>query len=124
MSNNTLPLAASCLHDTFKALLIPVRYEHLHSRNVLVLLRPFRLHAERQGPLNGCPCYAIAPFLLEHLYHWFVWFLAYVKMFTEGLFAGYLFLEFNVMDLPRPLPVNGHRAVLLLWTRSTQQRPL
>lgn len=53
MSNNTLPLAASCLHDTFRALLTPIR-----------------LHAERQGQLNGCPCYTIAPFLLEHLHHW------------------------------------------------------
>jgi hypothetical protein len=100
MSSNSLPLAASCLHDTIRA-----------------------LHAEKQGSSNGCPCYAIVPFVLEHLHHWFVWLLAYAKMFTEGFFAGYLFLELNVMDLPRPLPVDGHRAVILLWTRSTQQRP-
>lgn len=47
MSSNSLPLAASCLHDTLRA-----------------------LHAEKQGSSNGCPCYAIVPFVLEHLHHW------------------------------------------------------
>jgi hypothetical protein len=75
------------------------------SWNDLVLLRP---HGERQGQSNVCPCYTLMPFFLDQLHHWFVWLLVCAKIFTEVFFAGYLFLELSVMDLPRPSPVNGH----------------
>lgn len=52
MASNTLPLA-SCLHDTLKALVTSIK-----------------LHAERQGQSNACPCYAMVPFFLDRLHDW------------------------------------------------------